>query len=96
MRLLRAVATVLLLGLPLLHPPAASAQCAMCKTALTNSEEGRGLTREFNRAILVMLAAPYLLMGAGAAYLLRARIRPLASRAASRLRLARRPVVLRG
>ena len=43
-----------------------------------------------------MLAAPYLLMGAGAAYLLRARIRPLASRAAARLRPARRPVVLRG
>ena len=59
-----AVALLVLAVASLLVPPAA-AQCAMCKTALTNSEEGRGLSAEFNRAIVVMLMGPYLLMGAG-------------------------------
>ncbi len=88
MRPARRLAAVALLALAvalLLAPPAA-AQCAMCKTALTNSEEGRGITAEFNRAILVMLLGPYLLMAAGAAYLLRERIRSLAARAGSRVR----------
>jgi hypothetical protein len=82
--LLRALVAVSVLGLPLAAPAPAAAQCAMCKTALTNSEEGRGMTAEFNRAILVMLLAPYLLMGAGATYLLRGRIRTLAARVAAR------------
>jgi hypothetical protein len=38
----------------------ALAQCAMCKTALTNSGEGQRIAAEFNRAILLMVAAPYL------------------------------------
>src|SRR5262245_902546 len=84
-RLLAAVA-LLALGLALLPAKPAAAQCAMCKTALTNSEEGRGISAEFNRAILVMLLGPYLLMAAGAAYLLRGRSRSLAARAAARVR----------
>jgi hypothetical protein len=92
MRHSRLPAAVALLALvaALLPAPPATAQCAMCKTALTNSEEGRGLTAEFNRAILVMLLGPYLLMAAGAGYLLRGRIRSLTARAAVRVRLPRR------
>src|SRR5688572_22379992 len=58
----------------------ASAQCAMCGTALTNSAEGRAMTPAFNRAILVMLAAPYAMMAIAAAYLGRHRLRTLAVR----------------
>lgn len=58
----------------------AAAQCAMCGTALTNSEEGRALTPAFNRAILVMLAAPYALMAGAAAYINRHRLRAFAVR----------------
>lgn len=60
--------------------PTASAQCAMCGTALTNSAEGRAMTPAFNRAILVMLAAPYAMMAMAAAYLGRHRLRTLAVR----------------
>ena len=60
--------------------PGAAAQCAMCGTALTNSAEGRAMTPAFNRAILVMLAAPYALMAAAAGYLGRHRLRALAVR----------------
>jgi hypothetical protein len=52
-----------------------SAQCAMCQTALLNSPEGRGMGEEFNRAILVMLLAPYAVFGSIGAVLLRHRIR---------------------
>jgi len=58
----------------------ASAQCAMCGTALTNSPEGRAMTPAFNHAILVMLAAPYALMAGAATYLGRHRLRALAGR----------------
>jgi hypothetical protein len=85
-RLLCSLAVPLVLALLLAQPGPAAAQCAMCKTALTNSEEGRGLSAEFNRAIVVMLMGPYLLMGAGAAYLLRGRIRSLTARAVARMR----------
>lgn len=95
-RTLRALVAVLVLGMPLLAPPVAPAQCAMCKTALTNSDEGRWMSRQFNQAILVMMFAPYLLMGAGAAYLFRARIRSFASRAVARVRPLARSVAPRG
>lgn len=39
------------------------AQCAMCRTALTESAEGRQLAQGFNRGILFLLAAPYLVFG---------------------------------
>jgi hypothetical protein len=74
----RALAVALLLAGGL--APTASAQCAMCGTALTNSAEGRAMTPAFNRAILVMLAAPYAMMAAAAAYLGRHRLRALAVR----------------
>jgi hypothetical protein len=40
-----------------------SAQCVMCKTALTASPEGRAINQTFNRAILLMLVAPYVVVG---------------------------------
>jgi hypothetical protein len=64
----------------------ASAQCVMCKTALTGSAEGRGISGQFNRAILVMVFAPYLVMGAFLLGLFRARLRYHAGRAGARIR----------
>jgi hypothetical protein len=43
--------------------PLASAQCVMCKAALTDSPEGRAISQTFNHAILLMLVAPYALVG---------------------------------
>ena len=40
-----------------------SAQCAMCRTALTESPEGQQMAAGFNNAILFLLGAPYLVFG---------------------------------
>jgi ABC-type phosphate transport system permease subunit len=72
--------TLLLAGLA----APALAQCTMCKMALTNSAEGQRIAQEFNRAILLMVAAPYLVFGSIAVYLFRSRIREwLAARSSS-------------
>ncbi|HEY7413124.1 MAG TPA: hypothetical protein VII13_20455 [Vicinamibacteria bacterium] len=55
-RLLRAA----VLGALVLAPVPARAQCAMCKSALSGSAEAATVGAAFNRAILVLLAAPYL------------------------------------
>ena len=68
------VAPVLLSAAPLF------AQCAMCQTALTGSAEGRGMSQEFNRAILVMLFAPYAVFTVVGTVLLRHRIRAAVQR----------------
>ena len=47
----------------------------MCKTALTNSPEGRDIGEQFNRAILLMIGAPYAVFGAVGAAIFRARLR---------------------
>jgi cytochrome c oxidase assembly factor CtaG len=39
------------------------AQCAMCKTAVTSSPEGQVMGQHLNHAILMMVAAPYLVAG---------------------------------
>ena len=52
----------------------ALAQCTMCKSALTGSYEGQRIANEFNHAILMMVAAPYLIFGSIAAWLFRTRI----------------------
>jgi hypothetical protein len=52
----------------------AGAQCAMCKATLESSEEGRRVSGELNRAILLMLAAPYVVFGTCAGVLFRRRI----------------------
>jgi hypothetical protein len=84
-----ALAAALLLavgaGLP------AQAQCAMCQTALTNSPEGRTIAASFNRAILVMLFAPYIVLGTMATVLFR---RPLFARLSRSPLLARVRAVL--
>ena len=47
----------------------------MCKTALTNSPEGRDIGEQFNRAILLMIGAPYAVFGAVGAAIFRERLR---------------------
>ncbi|MBI3939765.1 MAG: hypothetical protein HY315_02920 [Acidobacteria bacterium] len=54
-------------------PRAAVGQCAMCRTALLNSPEGRALSGAFNRAILVLFGAPFLAAGGVAFLVYRAR-----------------------
>ena len=61
-------------ALALLLPEAAAAQCAMCKTALTDSPEGRDIGEQFNRGILVMIGAPYLVFGVVGAALFREKL----------------------
>ncbi len=60
----RAALAAALLALAVVAGPAL-AQCAMCRTALTQSPEGRAMAAGFNRAILVMLVAPYVVFGTG-------------------------------
>ena len=52
------VAAIALIGVSPL-----AAQCAMCRTALTQSAEGQQLAAGFNSAILFLLGAPYLVFG---------------------------------
>lgn len=68
-----AVAVGGLLALTL--PEVVVAQCAMCQTALTNSLEGQRIAGEFNKAILLMMAAPYAVFGSVLAFAFRARLR---------------------
>lgn len=39
--------------------PSLGAQCAMCRTALEDSEQGRAMAAHFNRGILFLLGAPF-------------------------------------
>ena len=92
---MRRVTLVLVLAaaLPLLLPAApALAQCAMCQTALMNSAEGRGMGEEFNRAILVMLFAPYAVFAVVGTVLLRHRLRAAVERWRRSLRVSLRPL----
>jgi hypothetical protein len=43
----------------LVATPSLEAQCAMCRTALEGSEQGRAMAVQFNRGILFMLGAPF-------------------------------------
>ncbi len=43
------------------------AQCAMCRTGLMNSPEGRAWASGFNRGILFLLAVPFVIIGSLAA-----------------------------
>lgn len=80
------VVGALVLLLAAIVAPLASAQCVMCKTALTDSPEGRAINQTFNRAILLMLVAPYALVGTLMATVFR---RPLAAVLVRRLRPGR-------
>ena len=46
----------------------------MCKAALTDSAEGRGMAESMNNGILIMIAAPYLVFGTVGAVVFRGRI----------------------
>ena len=64
--------------------PPLRAQCAMCRTALTQSVEGRNMSRSFNQGILVMMAAPYAVIVLVGTALFRDPIRRWARRRLSR------------
>jgi hypothetical protein len=80
-----AIAAVALALLAL--PADTAAQCAMCKATLEASDVGA----QFNHAILVMLAGPYLVAGVFGLVYFRARVRLVAGRVLARLRLSARP-----
>lgn len=52
-------------------PGMASAQCAVCKSALVNSPEGQQLVSGFNHGILFLLTAPFVIAGAMAVVILK-------------------------
>src|SRR5207253_756816 len=56
-----ALAALLLGACSLISSLPAQAQCAMCKTALTNSPETAKLAENFNKAVFVLLIPPVLL-----------------------------------
>jgi hypothetical protein len=61
-RRLAALALLSILALCLFEG-SAQAQCAMCRTALENSPEGRGMSASFSRGILFLLGVPYAIFG---------------------------------
>ena len=88
----RTVAAIALLaGLLAMAAGPAVAQCVMCKTALTGSPEGRGIGAQFNQAILLMVAAPYVVMGGFLLGVYRGRLRHEVRRLAARLVAGVRP-----
>jgi hypothetical protein len=70
-RALAVAALALLAGL--LAAPA-FAQCAMCKTALTASPEGRHMAGQLNLAILMLVFSPYVIAASVAGVLFRRQI----------------------
>jgi hypothetical protein len=62
------------LAVALLFPASLSAQCQMCRTALTQSEEGQRWSRGINAGILLILAAPFLIGGSIALVIYRSQL----------------------
>jgi hypothetical protein len=60
-RRIAALALLLTLAAALVFVETASAQCALCRTAL--DQEGGRVAAGFNRGILFLLAMPYLVFG---------------------------------
>lgn len=58
--------------LALLEVPAFAQGCAMCKTALENSPEGRALAKSFDYGILFLMGIPYAMFGAAGIVVYRA------------------------
>ena len=53
--------------------PSAWAQgCAMCKTALENSPEGKAVAESFNYGILFLMGVPYAMFGTAGVFVFRA------------------------
>src|SRR5438045_4408500 len=69
-RMARASVGAALVMLVMLLPVPASAQCAMCRRAL-QSPEGQQMVAAFRSGILVLLAAPFSLVGVIAALVVR-------------------------
>jgi hypothetical protein len=65
---------MLVAGACLALPGPLLAQCAMCRQVVTQSPEAQAFGAELNRAILVLMAAPYLLFSSFAIVLFRHRI----------------------
>jgi len=82
----RAALLAALLGGLAASATSARAQCSMCRASVESSPEARRVSGELNRAILVLFAAPYLVVGTCTTVLLRHRIG-----AFLRKRIARRP-----
>jgi hypothetical protein len=61
---------IALVALVLLWPEPAAAQCAMCRRAL-QSPEGQQMVAAFRSGILVLLAAPFTLVGVVATLVVR-------------------------
>lgn len=63
----------------LIRSDTALAQCAMCRTALLNSPEGQIIAAGFNRGILFLFAAPFLVAGTIAFLIFRSRVGALST-----------------
>ncbi len=60
----------------MLASPAGSwAQCALCRTALTQSPEGQRMAAGFNAGIIFLFAAPFVIGGGIAFYIFQAPLR---------------------
>jgi hypothetical protein len=81
-------AVLLVLAALLAGAEPAAAQCAMCQTVIAGSAEGRAMAGGLNRAILLMIAAPYVVFGILVAVFFRKRCRAFLER--TRLRLGAR------
>ena len=69
----RIAAVVLLSVLAIcLFQVSAQAQCSMCRTALENSPEGKGMAASFNNGIVFLLGVPYVIFGSFGAVVYRA------------------------
>jgi hypothetical protein len=77
------IAIVLLCGMGL------SAQCQMCRTALTQSVEGQRWSHGINAGILLLLAAPFLIAGGSLLVICRAQLVHTLGRIRARLILGR-------
>ncbi len=66
---------ILLMVVLLVASSAAFAQCAMCRTGLTNSPEGQRLANGFNSGILFLLSAPFVVVGTIAFLIFRPHLR---------------------
>jgi hypothetical protein len=90
-----AVAVLLLAAVALAAAAPAAAQCAMCKTVLSGSPEGRAMAGGLNRAILLMIAAPYVVFSIVLAIIFRGHLRAWLAMVAPwlRTRLSRRAAV---
>jgi hypothetical protein len=88
---MRLAVTLALLALLAAAALPAAAQCAMCKTVLEGSPEGRSLAGGLNNAILLMIAAPYVIFGVFIAVAFRKRWPAWLQRFPASLRGAARP-----